>query len=227
MLLAVMHLLRRQANYLSPDIVGFTFAVLLMGAFLRFSGTLASFYSPSRAAIFVAIFVAAPVTMLLDDLVALLNNRWRKVSLAVIAIVVGVMSLWATGLGAVIFGETPPGSLTAQGENVQDFTVSSSELATAIWIRENVPAKGIVQADEFGQLVLTSEPAKYDLIDEIVPPGVGRVAYIYLSTANLVNNVSSFNADGGTLSSSYRSTVSFFNQNFNVVYSTGETRVYH
>ena len=227
MLLAVTYLVRRRANFLSPDIVGFTVAVLLMGAFLRFSGTLASFYSPSRAAIFVAIFVAAPVTMFLDDLVTLLSDRWKKVSLAVGAIAVGVMSVWATGLGAVIFGETPPGSLTAQGENVQDFTVSSSELATATWIRDNVPANGIVQADEFGQLVLTSVPAKYDLIDEIVPPGVGRGAYIYLSKANLVNNVSSFNASGGTLSSSYRSTVSFFNENFNVVYSTGETRVYH
>ena len=227
MFLAVMHLLRRQENNLSPDIFGFTFAVLLMGAFLRFSGTLASFYSPSRAAIFVAIFVATPITMLLDDLVAPLNIQWQSVLSSVSAIVVGVMSLWATGLGAVIFGETPPGSLTAQGENVQDFTVSSSELATAIWIRENVPSNGIVQTDEFGQLVLTSEPAKYDLINEIVPRGVGRGSYIYLSTANLRNNVSSFNADGGTLSASYRSTITFFDRNFNVVYSTGETRVYH
>jgi uncharacterized membrane protein len=218
---------RRQVNHYSPELVGFTVSALLIGVFLRFSGTLAAFYNPSRAAIIVAILVAAPVTMVLDDLIALLNVRLTKVSLIVGVIAVGTMNMWATGLGALLFGGTPPGSLTAQGVNAQDFTVSTSELATAVWIRNNVGAHSVVQTDEYGQLVMLSEPAGYDLIDEIVPTEVGRGSYIYLSTLNLVNGLTTVTAGGGNLYATYRTTTTFFNRNFNVVYSTGTTRVYH
>jgi hypothetical protein len=226
-LFGLVRLGRRNVIHYSADVVGFTVAGLLMGAFLRFSGTLANFYSPSRAAIFVAIFVAAPVTMLLDEVVTLLNDRLGKVSLIAGVFVVGASSVWATGLGTLIFGGYPPGSLTANGVNAQDFTVSSSELATAVWIKGNVPARGIVQSDEYGQLVLTSVPGNYDLIDEIVPAEVDRGSYVYLSTPDLVNGITTVTSVDGTLYSTFKTTLSFFNQNFNVVYSTGTTRVYH
>lgn len=227
MLSALVRHWRRQLNHYSPDIVGFTVAVLVMGAFLRFSGTLAAFYSPSRAAIFVAIFVAAPVTVVLDDLVNVLTRRLAKLSLILGVGAVGIMTVWATGLGALIFGDVPPASMSARGANVEDFTVSTSELATAIWIRNNVGSKNIVQTDEYGQLVLTSEPSGYDLINEIVPTEVDRGSFIYLSTTNLVNGVTRVTAEGGNIFTTYRSTIPFFNRNFNVVYSTGDTRVYH
>ena len=227
MLSAFIRLRRRRINQYSPDIAGFTVAVLLMGGLLRFSGTLAAFYSPSRAAIFVAIFVATPVTMVLDDLVTVLNHQLAKVSLIVGVAVAGIMSVWATGLGVLIFGGTPPASLSAQGTNVQYFTVTTSELATAVWIRNNVSPKSVVQTDEYGQLVLTSEPAPYDLVDEIVPTEVGRGSFIYLSTTNLVDGITRVTAAGGNIFATFRTTTSFFNQNFNVVYSTGTTRVYH
>ncbi len=218
---------RRRERYFTPDLVGFTASVLVVGGILRFSGTLAAFYSPSRAAIFVAIFVAAPVTMVLDDLVALLNGRFVRPALIVSAVVVGTMNVWATGLGTLVFGGVPPGSLTAHGVNAQDFTVSSSEFATAVWVRNHVGAGSVVQTDEYGQIVMLSEPANYDLLDEIVPTETGRDSYIYLSAPNLVNGLTTVTAAGGNLYATYRTTTSFFNRNFNVVYSTGSTRVYH
>ncbi len=223
----LVRLWRRRARRCSPEIIAFTIAVLLMGGFLRFSGTLASFYSPSRAAIVVAIFVVTPVTIFLDDLVALLNDRLVKASLAVGVIAVGAGSVWATGLSTLIFGNDPPGSLTAEGINAQYFTVSTPEVATAIWIRNNVSAQSVVQTDEYGQLVLTSEPGNYDLIDEIMPLGVGRDSFIYLSASNLVSGVTRVTSTDGNFYASYRTTTSFFNSNYNIVYSTGTTRVYH
>lgn len=217
---------RRQANHYSPDLVGLNVAALVIGVFLRFSGTLASFYSPSRAAIIVAILVAAPVTIVLDDLVALLNVQLAKVSMIAGAIAVGIMNLWATGLGALLIGGVPPGSLTATGINAENFTVSTSELATAVWLKNNVSAQGVIQTDEYGLLVLLSEPKGYDLISEIVPTEVGRGSYIYLSTLNLMSGLSTVTASGGKLYSTYKTTFSFFNQYFNVVYSNGTTRVY-
>ena len=118
-------------------------------------------------------------------------------------------------------------SLTATGVNVQDFAVSTPELATAVWVRKNVAAHSVVQADKYGQLVLTSELANYDLIDEIIPPEVGQGSYVYLSTPNVVNGTTTLSSNNGNLYASYRTTTLFFNRNFNIVYSTGVTRVYH
>jgi uncharacterized membrane protein len=218
---------RRQANHYSPDIVGLAVAGLMIGALLRFSATLAAFYSPQRAAIFAAILLAAPVTMFLDDQVASLNDRLAKAALGVGVVIVGILVVFATGLGALLFDGAPPGSLTARGENAEDFTVSTPERATAIWIHNHVGPHDIVQTDEFGQLVMLTEPGNYDLIAEIVPPEVDRDAYIYLSSRNLVHGLTDVTAQDGNLLTTYRTTTSFFNRNFYVVYSTGSTRVYH
>jgi uncharacterized membrane protein len=207
---------------------------LLLGGLLRFSGTLSAFYDPERAAIITAILLAAPATMLLDDFVSrstfttTARETWfNRVSLGVIAIYVGVLVVGATGLGDLVVGGQAPGSLSAKDANVANFTVSTPELATATWLRNNVTNANIVQSDLHGQLVLLSEPGGYDLVDEIVPPEVDKGSYIYLSQENLADNVSQADADGGSFSTTYRSNVRFFDQHFYVVYSTGATRVYH
>jgi uncharacterized membrane protein len=172
--------------------------------------------------------------MLLDDLVSRSTSTTKsketwinRVSLGLIAAYVAVLVVGATGLGEVLVGGQAPGSLSASDLNVDNFTVSTPELATAAWLRSRVTYPNIVQADLHGQLVLLSEPGNYDLVDEIMPPEVDRGAYIYLSQVNLEDKFSQADADGGSFSTTYRSNVRFFNQKFYVVYSTGVTRVYH
>ena len=72
----------------------------------------------------------------------------------------------------------------------------------------------IVQTDLFGQLVLLSQPGSYDLIDEIVPATVDRNAYIYLSPANVWDNLTQAEASGGSYQVAYRSNLAFFNRHF-------------
>jgi uncharacterized membrane protein len=225
---------RRRSYDYSSDLVGLAVTGLLIGAFLRFSSTLAAFYYPERAAIFTAILLAAPVTLFLDDfasyIVELSGRYGERVSRAVFGVGFAyllVLVVAASGLSALFFGGAPPASLSKKGTNVDDFTVSYPELATATWLRNNLNASDIVQSDVYAHLVLLSEPGTYDLIDEIVPPGVDDHAYVYLSTVNLKNNISQADADNQAYFSVYRSNTSFFNQNFYVVYSTGATRVYH
>ena len=148
-------------------------------------------------------------------------------SFVVGAIFVALLLLWATGLGTLFFGGQAPGSLVARGENVERFTVSTPELATAVWLRNNLNSKNVVQSDRYGQLVLLSEKGSYLIVPEIVPPEVDHVSYIYLSTANLINDRSRFAAEDGRYIGVYRSNISFFDRNFYIVYSTGVTRVYH
>ncbi|MGB8195541.1 MAG: glycosyltransferase [Acidimicrobiales bacterium] len=225
---------RRRSYSYSADLVGLAVAGLMVGAILRFSGTLAAFYNPERAAIFTAILLAAPVTLFLDDLVGLsqefrlLRDERVTRTVPVVGVVFLTLLLFgSTGLAALFFGGVPPQSLVAKGLNVQDFTVSTPEVATAIWLRNHVHTGGTVQTDLYGHLVLLSEPGTYNVLFEIVPAGVDRGAYIYLSTVNLAEHTSQFSAENGNFIALYRSNTEFFNHNFHVVYSTGATRVYH
>jgi hypothetical protein len=224
---------RRQYAYTS-DLVGLGVTGLLFGGLLRSSGTLSSFYNPERAAIITAILLATPATIFLDDLVSRRpsSKRWRDVwfsraPLGAVVAYVAVLVVGATGLGTLLVGGSAPGSLSKGDVNVDNFTVSTPELATAQWLRARVTSPNIVQADLHGQLVLLSEPGSYDLVNEIMPPEVDKGAYVYLSQVNLAGNISQASADNGDYSTVYRSTVQFFNQHFYVVYSTGVTRVYH
>ena len=210
--------------------MGLAVAGLLIGGLSRFSGTLAELYSPERAAIITAILLAVPVTMFLDDVVTSLTKRGVRVagcSLVVGVAIVGVFALWATGLGTILFGGYPPGSLTSQGLNAQQFTVSTPEFSTAVWLRDHASSQDVVQTDLFGQLVMLSAPGKYELVSELVPPEVDVESYVYLSTANLYDHQTQAVTANDDYYTQYRSTISFFNKNFYVVYSTGATRVYH
>jgi uncharacterized membrane protein len=234
LLYGVFRLGRRRSFEYTSDLVGLAVTGLAIGGFLRFSGTLASFYNPERAAIFTAILLAAPVTLYLDDLVTRLYylqgprvHRLLPTSLGAGFLFLLILVVHATGLGALFFGdETVPGSLAAANSNVENFSVSTPEFATAVWLQNNVRYPGIIQSDIFGHLVLLSEPGSYDLLDEIVPREVDKSAYVYLSTENL-RGVSQAATENLTYYSVYQTTLPFFNQHFYVVYSTGVTRVYH
>jgi uncharacterized membrane protein len=222
---------RRRSYAFSSDLVGLGVTGLVLGGILRASGTLAFFYNPERAAIVTAILLAAPVTMFLEDLFdrrvhtrLRMSERWAlgATTAYVIVLVVG-----ATGLSTLLIGGQPPGSLSANDLNVENFAVSTQEFATASWLRTNAKSPKIVQSDLHGQLVLLSQPGSYDLVPEIVPSEVDKEAFIYLSQANLIDDITQADADNGEFSTAYRSTLQFFNQHFYVVYSTGSTRVYH
>jgi len=225
---------RRRSYEFSADLVGLGVTGLIIGGFLRFSGTLAAYYDPERAAIFTAILLAAPVTLFLDDVVSLpfvggplTSERVKRVLLGAGSVVVVVLIVGATGLGALFFGGVAPGSLSARDVQGEQFAVSTPELATAEWLRDEVHFPSVVQTDYLGQVVLLSEPGSYGVLPEIVPPEVDQASYIYLSTLNLVGRLSQAETPDDAYQSAYRSNVQFFNRYFYIVYSTGVTRVYH
>lgn len=234
LLYGIFRLGRRRSYEYSADLVGFGVAGLLIGGFLRFSGTLAPLFDPERAAIFTAILLAAPLTLFLDDMVSLLRDgqtlraKGRIWGVRVASFVwLVVLVVGATGLGALFFGGQAPGSLSGRDWNADEFTVSTPEQATAVWLRNALNATDVVQSDFEGQIVLLSEPGSYHLIPEILPPVVDRGAYVYLSTPDLADHMTEAEAEGGLYVSSFRTTLPFFDKYFYVVYSTGATRVYH
>jgi uncharacterized membrane protein len=222
---------RRRSYEYTSDLVGLAVAGLVIGGFLRFSGTLAAYYDPERAAILTAILLAAPLTLFLDDAVTFLrgvrDGRVRRALFGAGLLFVASLVFDATGLGALFFGGEPPGSLSAGDWNAQNFAASTPEWATAVWLRNNVNSSNVVQSDFSGQIVLLSEPGGYHLVPEVVPPVVDSGSYIYLSTFNLAGHQSQADADSGAYQSLYQTPIQFFNRYFHVVYSTGATRVYH
>ncbi len=234
LLYGIFRLAWRRSYAYTSDLVGLGVTGLIFGLLLRSSGTLASFYDPERAAIITAILLATPATMLIEDLVSrrtftvkLKEAWWTRITFGVTFLYVALLVVEATGLSALLVGGEAPGSLSATDVNVDDFAVSTPEVATATWLSEHIKYPNIVQADYHGGLVLLSQPGSYDLVNEIVPPGVDRSAYIYLSQFNLRDGISQADTNSGDSWTLYRSTVQFFNQHFYVVYSTGVTRVYH
>lgn len=216
----------------SSDLVGLGVAGLLIGGFLRFSGTLAAYFDPERAAILTAILLSTPLTLFFDDVTSYLhfvpNRSVPRVANGLGLVFVAVLTFGAYGLDALFFGGDAPGSLSATDWNAQNFTVSTPELATAVWLRDSLNSPyDVVQTDFAGQIVLLSEPGAYHVVPEIVPPEIDSGSYIYLSTANLVDGYSVAEAGNGAYSTMYRTPTGFFNQSFNVVYSTGVTRIYH
>jgi uncharacterized membrane protein len=225
---------RRRSYEYSADLVGLGVAGLVIGGVLRFSGTLAAYYSPERAAIFTAILLAAPVTVFLDDVVSLhmgirtiSTKLVRRILLILGSLGIVLLVVDATGLGALLFGGQAPGSLSSRDLPAKEFAVSTRELATAEWISAHVRSPNVVQTDFLGQVVLTSQPGSYGLLPEIIPRDVDTGAYIYLSTLNLAQRISQASTTNGTYQIAYQTTVGFFNRHFYVVYSTGATRVYH
>ena len=109
-------LARRRSYEYSADLVGLGVAGLLVGAVLRFSSTLASLYSPERAAILTAILLAAPATLFLDDFTASLfevdpfrSRLIAKTVLALGAAYLVFLVVEASGLGTLLVGGQPPG----------------------------------------------------------------------------------------------------------------------
>lgn len=222
---------RRRSYDYSSDLVGLAVAGLAIGGFLRFSGTLAAYYDPERAAILTAILLAAPLTLFLDDAVSFLRgvrHDWvPRVLLGGGVLFVAALVFDNTGLGALFFGGEAPGSLSAGDWNAENFAASTPEWATAVWLRNNVNSSNVVQSDFTGQIVLLSEPGGYHLVPEIVPPEVNAGSYVYLSAFNLAGHQSQAETGSGAYESLYKTPIQFFNRYFHVVYSTGATRVYH
>ncbi|MGH9918526.1 MAG: hypothetical protein ACRD6W_06635 [Nitrososphaerales archaeon] len=229
LLYGVFRLSRRSYEY-STDLIGLGIAGLCIGGFLRFSGTLAALFDPERAAILTAILLAAPLTLFLDDLVTYFSNvalTQRRALSALSMAWLTILAAGATGVSALIFGGQAPGSLSGRDWNADEFTVSTPELATAVWMRNHLNSADVVQSDFEGQIVLLSQPGGYHLIPEILPPVVDEGAFIYLSTPDLNDDMTEAQSEAGVYQSSFRTTLGFFNRRFYVVYSTGSTRVYH
>ena len=215
--------LLRRKRFVNVDMFALGVAGLALGAVMRFSGTVAVFYNPERAALVTAMLTAFPITLLINRI----SDLFSKTTLMVLVLLSGLLLIISSGLNAVVVGGSPPSSLSNLGENYERFVVSSSEFGTAGWMQSHLGQKSLVQTDRYGQLVLLSAPGAYNVFPEIVPSEIDHRAFIYISSTNLDDGRARGGLENGHDLSVYKSPIDFINSHFSVIYSTGETRVYH
>ena len=216
-----------------PEIVGLGIGSLIIVIILRLSATAAASYNPERAALHAALLYAPLIAVALT-----LALRRRYLGLLATALVAGllpVLLLASTGLGAVIFSGPSAASLSASGEEVERFVVSSSEYAAARWLagvsdtwaKTNPKARPvIVSPDRYGAipLLVDNRGQTFKVVDWVDPAAVDRGAFIYASATNLTTG----RARGliGLSRSTFLFPFAFYDATRAIVYSSDGARIY-
>ncbi len=215
---------RRRASAATRDrafieMVAAGVAMLGVGVVLRMSGTIADLYNPERAAIQAGIVLAPLVAVAIERSV----RRWRLLALPVLIGVV-VTGLDGSGWSSVVTGGRPA-SLSAQGEDVERFSVGAAEIGTVEWLAATLPDGSILQADRYGAMALLNRqlPASIAVVDVIVPAAIDGSAWVYETRANVVDGHG--RGAEGRRPALFEFPSNYLDDTKSVVYSTGETNV--
>lgn len=236
----------RRKNFVRLEVFALAAGAVLFAASLRLSSSLASMYNPERAAVqagFIFAFVVAAgihfVTSGSGKAVSNLSNgSQKKISSEIrtltrkyvgMVVLVGwsFVNVTATlGLQPLIFRGNLHASYSNEGEDVERFRTSSTELATAGWLDANFDSGTLVYADRYGQLVLMSvkSPNGFRFIAEGNPKAVDIGGLVYASRTNIVSK----RARGcvARQCATWQFPREFYESTRPIIFATEETRVY-
>jgi uncharacterized membrane protein len=218
----------KQDRAVAPDLIGMSFAALPLSVVLRTSDTAGQLYNPERGALHMAIVLAIPVGLMIDRMRR--NNKassWvRKFGglVFVALLVVPLVGRW--GVAPYIFQGSPPAATSTYGEDLERFSVSKAELATAQHLSDILDSQSLVQTDRYGALVMldVAPSAEFGLVGILHPDAIDKRAYVYLSRANTLEGRA--RGQMGRSSFRYDSPLDALDGIRALIYSTEETRVY-
>ena len=225
-LTAIWLLVKRKVSELSVDLVFLGLAFLVLLAVLRLSGTVAKFYNPERGALNAAYALAPLIALAITALVPH-NNFFRKTLLTIWLFVVSVAVTTAIGLHVLLFGGSPPASVSNSGEEFERLYITPAEYATAQWLGSRPVPNKIVFADRYGFVALISvDRSRFDYISQtIIPQGVDRRGLVYASRTNFALGRARGNING--VIKLFIFPTEFYESTRAVVFSTETTRVYN
>ena len=205
---------------LPVDLAGLVIGAFAMSALLRVSGTAAEFYNPERGALHGALVLGVPAGLLLERLAR------RGLRAHAIAGLLGLLFAAGTwGVGAHVFGGTPPASTAEYGENSERFLVSPAELSSARWLADELGEDALLQGDRYAQIVLLNldRQATHGKVFILHPDFVDYDAYIFATRANVVEGRAR-GYENGTFAI-FTSPLEGFSGLRATVYATEETRI--
>ena len=220
--------LRRRSGVVARAIGYAGLAATAVLAASRLSGTVAADYNSSRLFLQCLLVYAVAEVALIETALA----RWRAlrvlrpVALCGFALALAVAFLANSGLSAPLVGGGPPFVLYNAGEDFNRLDVSAPEQAAAEWLASAVPAKRVVYADNYGVLRLDEfTPLNQAVFTAITPRTLDQHAWVYATRSNVVGHLTWGQTSHGQLDVAFPA--SFLADEYDVVYSSGTTEVFH
>lgn len=217
--------LRRKQRAIASQIGFLGLAGMAILILTRLSGTIAQEYNPQRAFLQLLAVLGIIIAWLFQWLGA--KYKWtRPLILVGCSGALGLYLIGTTGFNGAVLGGTTPANLANGYTDYRWFVVNSQDLAAAAWITGEVSPGQIIETDEHGALRLQAlvgdRPA---MLADLSPETTDAHAWVYVSRADLVDNIVDTNIGGRA--ASYAFPKLFFNSNFNVVYANGAADVFH
>jgi hypothetical protein len=199
-------------------------ATLLVLGFVRLSGTAANAYNQERA--FLQTMV--PLAIAMACVLQAAAGRWRGLRALVplaAALALAVLFVGTSGLRGAAVGGGTPGNLANSGEDWERFDMTAPELASATWIA-GAPHGSLLYTDRYGQLRLLAASGKSNgVLLDITPKTLDQHAWVYAGRANLQDGRA--RGEVGHSYAVFQWPARYLDENYNLVYDNGISRVYH
>lgn len=208
-------------------LIGFGTSALLV--LIRLSGILATFYNSERLLLQALGVFSIAFAWVLQSMSKNGERRRRMTLLAMLFLLV-VYSVNTSGLSGAVLGGGTSANLANSGENYERFYRTDQELAAAAWLGKQLQPGQLVYADTYAQLPLAAmtglgQGTDQGVLADVTPLTINQHAWIYASTANIVDGRNRVDFDGKL--ATYQFPFQFLNGNFDIVYSDGASEVYY
>ena len=220
--------LRRRSGVVARAIGYVGLAATAVLAASRLSGTVAADYNSSRLFLQCLLVLAVAEVAFIETVLARRRalRVLRPVALCGFALALAVAFLGNSGLSAPLVGGGPPFVLYNAGEDFNRLDVSAQEQASAEWLAAAVPRRRVVYADNYGVLRLDEFTGLNQAVfTAITPRTLDQHAWVYATRSNVEGHLTWGQTSHGQLDVAFPA--SFLDDEFDVVYSSGSTEVFH
>jgi uncharacterized membrane protein len=223
---ALLLVLRRKTSGIARHVglLGLAAGTLLL--LLKVSGTLAVAYNQDRALLQALMLSAVTTAYILEWLPGRRNLlvTWVRVA---IAAGLAVFFINTSGLVGALLGGGTDTNLANSGEDFERYYMTKPELVAASWLGKQVSPGQLVYADRYAQLRLNAMTGipDWSIIGDVTPLTINAHAWIYASTANVVDGRARAYFDDKYVNYAFPS--AFLDGNFDLVYTNGSSEVFH
>ena len=214
--------LRRRSPPLVRQVGVLAFGTVGVLVLIRFSGTIAADYNQTRALAQSLLLLALPAAWLVQHVLDRLG-RLRVVVATALLLSFPVMFAYDSSLTALATGGGTLLNLSATGEDFQRQYMTPAELAGAAWAAQR-SRRRLLYADPYGQLRLYASTGAVALT-QVTPETLDAHAWLYGTHTNVVLHTTRGQVGGDT--SIYAWPRRFLHDEYDTVYSDGDSRVYH
>lgn len=221
---------RRKSDFAARAIGFLGVGATVLLALVRLSGTLALFYNNERALLQSLCVFAIACCWILQGIEQRLDRDKRRQMGPLLILTVATLTAFiinSTSLLGATLGGNVQSNLANSGEDYERFVRSPQEIAAASWLGTQVrPGQEPIYASRYAELPLAAmTDLSGSLIQDVTPLTINQNAWIYASTANVVDGRARVSFDNDLVTYAFPS--KFLNQNFNLVYSDGASEVFN